>query len=92
VKTLDRSSGFTKSIASTGRKIHDGYKIGDGFNPKFKESRKIPGVRPDYIDFDNKIIYELKPMNPRGVRSGIRQLQRYNKAFGGGYTLRLELY
>ena len=31
-------------------------------------------------------------MNPRGVRCGIRQLQRYNKAFGGGYTLRLELY
>ena len=92
VKTIDRSSGFTKSSASAGRKIHQGYKVGDGFNPKFKESRKIPGVRPDYIDFDNKIIYELKPMNPKGVRSGIRQLQRYNKAFGGGFTLRLELY
>ena len=36
--------------------------------------------------------YELKPMNPRGVRSGIRQLQKYNKALGGGYKLRLELY
>ena len=92
VKTLDRSNGFTKSTASLGRKIHDGYKVGDGLNPKFKESRKIRGVRPDYIDFDNKIIYELKPMNPRSVRSGIRQLQRYNKAFGGGFTLRLELY
>ena len=31
-------------------------------------------------------------MNPRGVRSGIRQLQKYNKALGGGYKLRLELY
>ena len=92
VKTLDRSSGYTKSTASAGRKIHAGYKIGDGFNPKFKEARKIPGVRPDYIDIDNNIIYELKPMNPRGVRSGIRQLQRYNKAYGGGFTLRLELY
>ena len=92
VKALDRSTGFTKSIASKGRKIHAGYKVGDGFNPKFKESRKISGVRPDYIDFDNKIIYELKPMNPQGIRSGIRQLQRYNKAFGGGFTLRLELY
>ncbi len=92
VKTLDRSSGFTKSTARAGRKIHDGYKVGDGFNPKFKEYRKIRGVRPDYIDFDNKIIYELKPMNPRSVHSGIRQLQKYNKAFGGGFTLRLELY
>ena len=92
VKALDRSSGFTKSTARLGRKIHDGYKVGDGFNPRFKESRKIRGVRPDYIDFDNKIIYELKSMNPRSVRSGVRQLQRYNKAFGGGFTLRLELY
>ena len=92
VKTLDRSSGFTKSTASIGRKIHKGYKVGNGFNPKFKESRRISGVRPDYIDFDNKIIYELKPMNPQSIRSGIRQLQRYNKAFGGGFTLRLELY
>ena len=92
IKTLDRSSGFTKSSASLGKRIHEGYKVGDGFNPKFKESRKIKGVRPDYIDFDNKIIYELKPMNPRSVRSGVRQLQKYNKAFGGGFTLRLELY
>ena len=92
VKTLDRSSGFTKSTASAGRKIHQGYKVGDGFNPNFKEFPRNRGVRPDYIDFDNKIIYELKPMNRRGVRSGIRQLQKYNKAFGGGFTLRLELY
>ena len=92
VKGLDRSSGVTKSTAGAGRKIHQGYKVGDGFNPKFKEFPELKGVRPDYIDFDNNIIYELKPMNPRGVRSGIRQLQRYNKAFGGGFALRLELY
>ena len=92
IKTLDRSSGFTKSTASAGRKIHDGYKVGDRFNPNWKEYNGIKGIRPDYVDFDNKIIYELKPMNPRSVRSGIRQLQRYNKALGGGYTMRLELY
>lgn len=50
------------------------------------------GIRPNYVDFDNKIIYELKPMNPLGVKSGIRQLQRYNKALGGGFAMRLELY
>ena len=92
VKTLDRSSGFTKSTASAGRKIHDGYKVGDGFNLDWKEYKDIKGIRPDYVDFDNKIIYELKPMNPRSARSGIRQLQRYNKALGGGFTMRLELY
>ncbi|MBE6549628.1 MAG: hypothetical protein E7670_04285 [Ruminococcaceae bacterium] len=37
-------------------------------------------------------IATLKPMNPRGVKSGIRQLQKYNKALGGGFNLRLELY
>ena len=92
VKTLDRSSGFTKSTARAGRKIHDGYKVGDRFTPDWKEYKDIKGIRPDYVDFENKIIYELKPMNPRSVRSGIRQLQRYNKVLGGGYTMRLELY
>ena len=92
VKTLDRSSGFTKSTASAGRKIHQSYKVGDGFNLDWKEYKDIKGIRPDYVDFDNKIIYELKPMNPRSARNGIRQLQKYNKALGGGFTMRLELY
>ena len=33
-----------------------------------------------------------KNLYPRGVRSGIRQLQKYNKNIGGGFNLRLELY
>lgn len=33
-----------------------------------------------------------KNLYPRGVRSGIRQLQKYNKNLGGGFNLRLELY
>ena len=48
--------------------------------------------RLDFLDDVNKIIYELKPFNPNGVRTGIRQLQRYNNALGGGYSLILELY
>ena len=31
-------------------------------------------------------------MNPRGIRDGIRQLQKYNEALGGGCKLVLELY
>ena len=92
VKMLDRSSGFTKSTASAGRKIHQGYKATSNFPSIGKEFREIKGIRPDYIDFNTKTIYELKPMNPRGVRSGIRQLQKYNKALGGGFNLVLELY
>ncbi len=92
VKALDRSSGFTKSSASAGRKIHDGYKATENFSSIGKEYNKIRGIRPDYIDFEAKIIYELKPMNMRSIKNGIRQLQKYNQALGGGYTLRLELY
>ena len=33
-----------------------------------------------------------KNLYPRGVRSGIRQLQKYNKDLGGGFNLKLELY
>ena len=92
VKTLDRSSGFTKSTAINGIRIHQGYKVGAEFTQDFKEVRRIKGIRPDYVDFSKNIIYELKPMNPRSIRSGIQQLQKYNKALGGGFTLKLELY
>ena len=92
VRTLDRSSGFTKSTLSAGRKIHQGYKATNNFPKIGKEFREIKGIRPDYIDFNTRTIYELKPMNPRGVISGIRQLQRYNRMLGGGFRMRLELY
>ena len=89
---LDRSSGFTKSTASAGREIHRGYKATSEFDGYGKEFGKIKGIRPDYIDFNTRTIYELEPMNPQGIKNGIRQSQKYNKALGGGYTMRLELY
>ena len=30
---------------------------------------------------DNGLLYELKPYNPRGVRNGIKQLERYKRLF-----------
>ena len=93
VRSLDRSSGFTKSTASAGRQIHKGYKATQDFLAiGRKEYNEIKGIRPDYIDFSTKTIYELKPMNPRAAKSGIRQLKKYNKALSGGFKLRLELY
>lgn len=92
IKRLDRSRGYTKSSRSAGQKIHKGYKPSPKFPSKGKEYRKVKGIRPDYIDVDNKIIYELKPNNPTAVRRGIHQLQKYNRSIGGGYRLRLELY
>ena len=92
IKALDRSSGYTKSTRSAGQQIHKGYKATEEFIQKGKEYRKVKGIRPDYIDFDAKIIYELKPNNPRSIRQGVHQLQKYNRSIGGGYRLRLEVY
>ena len=46
----------------------------------------------DFLDEVNNIIYELKPANPHGLRDGIKQLQRYNNALGGGFSMVLEIY
>lgn len=34
----------------------------------------------------------MEPKHPKGIRDGIRQLRRYNKAMGGNCKLVLELY
>ena len=88
IKGLDRSSGFTKSTRSAGTQIHKGYKVG----MPGKEYDKVKGIRIDYLDIDNKVIYELKPFNPRSVKQGIRQLEKYNQKLGGGYKMVLEVY
>ena len=86
------TKGFTKSNARIGTKIHEGYKTGAGFNQEWKENRYLKGIRPDYVDFDNKVIYELKAFNPRSIKAGIKQLQKYNRALGGGFRMVLEVY
>ena len=88
IKGLDRSSGFTKSTRSAGTQIHKGYKVG----MPGKEYDKIKGIRIDYLDMDNKVIYELKPFNPRSVKQGVRQLEKYNQKLDGGYKMVLEVY
>lgn len=49
-----------------------------------------------FIDFDNKIIYELKPNNPNQIRRGINQLNGYleevEKEFGKGWSTVLDTY
>ena len=48
------------------------------------------------FDFENRIIYELKPNNPRAIARGMKQLERYvavaNQKFGGEWTGVLKLY
>ena len=62
--------------AAKGRKIHKAWKPGKGF----KKEYHIPGFgRADAVDRSKLIIKELKPNNPRAIRRGLRQLERYKK-------------
>ena len=92
IDSLDHTGGITKSSAAAGRKIHAGYKTNYAdIKGMYKEYPKC-GNRMDFVDINNRIIYELKPNNPRSINQGIKQLKRYNAAMGGGFTLILEVY
>ena len=58
--------------------------------------KSLPGCMVDGIDFNNRIIYELKPNNPQAIARGMQQLNRYTSAasqqFGGIWTGVLKLY
>lgn len=62
----------------------------------FKEFRRIKGIRPDFVDFNTRTIYELKPYNPRSIKAGINQLDKYQKIFqkkyGGKWKIVLDTY
>ena len=92
IRGLDKVGDATRSSLDDGWKIHNGYKKGYDFIPDMKKEATISGGRIDFFDKKNRIIYELKPNNPRGIRDGVRQLKKYNKAVGGGTTMFLEVY
>ena len=81
-----RGVQYTKSSLSLGREMHKGYKTGlaDGV-ATFKEFTGIKGIRPDFVDFGTKTIYELKPFNPRSIQLGIKQLNNYKTIFEKQY-------
>ena len=81
--------GGETPAAKRGRKIHKEWNYGEGV----KKERKIgPGARVDGIDYDRKIIYELKPNNTRAIRRGIKQLERYIRIKGDGWRGELITY
>ena len=92
IDALDHTGGVTKSTAEAGIRIHKGYKTGYNKLEGMIKEAKFGRNRMDFFDETHKIIYELKPNNPKSIAQGIRQLKRYDKAMGGGYTLILELY
>ena len=82
-----------KAAIQKGQAMHKQMDYGPGV---IKEKTIAPGCRVDGIDFNNHIIYELKPNNPRAIARGLSQLNRYTKAaseqYGGKWTGVLKLY
>lgn len=82
---------------SLGKKVHKEYKVTAVDNiVRFKEYRLPSGKRVDYIDFETKTIYELKPNNHTQIKKGTVQLQNYLKEiqqiYGDGWTTVLDTY
>jgi RHS repeat-associated protein len=76
LKAGDKAAKYTKSNLKLGQKMHKAYKVGqDGM----KEFRLPNRQRIDFLDFNNKTIYELKPNNPRAIKQGKEQLKRYKQ-------------
>ena len=82
-----------KAAIQKGQAMHKQMDYGPGV---LKEQTIAPGCRVDGIDFNNRIIYELKPSNPQAIARGMNQLNRYTSAasqqFGGTWTGVLKLY
>ena len=80
-----------------GQKVHKEYKAEDIDDvSKFKEYVLPSGKRVDFIDFDTKTVYELKPNNPNQIKKGTKQLENYLKEieekFGKGWKGILDTY
>lgn len=81
-KLAKNGTRFIKSDMKYGREVHKLYHSNDALNKRgIKEFRKYPGIRPDYVDFKTRTIYELKPYNPRGIKTGTKQLEHYKEIF-----------
>lgn len=62
-------------MSSLGSRCIRPYKAADVVDGvTMKEFRGIPGIRPDFVDFSTRTIYELKPFNPNAMWKGMNQL------------------
>ncbi|HWS53291.1 MAG TPA: hypothetical protein VN228_04165, partial [Pyrinomonadaceae bacterium] len=85
--------GGETAATKAGREAHKAYNPGPTYDTKYT----LPsGKRPDAVDFENKIVRELKPNNPRAIRRGERQVEGYRQeleqVFGPGWTSYVDTY
>jgi RHS repeat-associated protein len=91
------SKAITKSSLKIGQSVHKLYKASDVVKGiKIKEFRLPSGKRIDFIDFENKIIYELKPNNERQIKTGLNQVEGYlnevESIYGDGWRAVIDTY
>ncbi|HEY8780098.1 MAG TPA: hypothetical protein VIM16_00640 [Mucilaginibacter sp.] len=90
------TNGETAATA-LGRAMHTAYKADEVLpGVRMKEFTLPNGLRVDFIDLEKKIIYELKPNNPRAIKAGYQQLGEYLKeverVYGKGFQTVLDKY
>jgi len=49
-------------------------------------------LRPDGVDFTNRIIYELKPYNKHSFNQALKQVEKYRKVLGGNWIIVIDMY
>jgi len=88
---------FAGETADTirGRVAHANYPLALG--PDYRYNQPLPsGLRPDAVDWQNHIVRELKPDNPRAIQRGWNQVRKYmNELFemtGGAWTAFVDTY
>ena len=69
---------YTKSNLRRGQEMHTKYRADQVLEDVREKEYLLPSRRRiDFIDFENHIIYELKPNNPRAIKQGYKQLDMY---------------
>ena len=91
------ANGHTQSNTQLGRSVHAEFaRTHASGTTRLAEYRLPSGRRVDLIDFDARIIYEVKPHNSNGIRTGLRQLETYRieveSIFGSGWRTILITY
>lgn len=82
--------------AKNRRKMHSNWDYGPGVKKEKTLKGLLDGKQAtrsiDGYDKTNRILYELKPNNPRAISRGWKQLDNYEKILGGTWTKVLLLY
>jgi RHS repeat-associated protein len=71
------SGGGESNAAAYGREAHRTYGPGSNYTLNQTILGSDSPIRPDAVDYENGIVRELKPDNPRAIRQAERQLNSY---------------